>query len=224
MLQFRKQTRTQMDEKVIRVLIADDHALLRAGLKRILKDEADFRVVVEVGSGTEVLEAIKKVEIDFAICDLTMPEGGIELIKTLKKTLPALKILVLSMHPEDRFAVRAFKAGASGYMTKESAPELLVTAIRRIIAGGRYISSQLAESLAEALSENKTELPHKVLSDREYQIFVFLAQGRKVSEVAKELFLSVHTVNTYRSRIMDKMGLKSNVDLTHYAMEHKLID
>lgn len=213
-----------MSDKNISILIADDHALLRAGLKKILKDEQDIKVAAEANSGIEVMEALQGQHIDFAIFDLTMPEGGIDLIKNVKKKFPGLKILILSMHPEERFAIRAIKAGASGYLTKESAPELLVSAIRRIYAGGRYISPQLAESLADAVTSNQQELPHKNLSDREYEIFVKIASGKKVSEIAKELFLSVHTINTYRSRIMEKMSLKSNVDLTHYAMQNQLID
>lgn len=208
----------------INILIADDHALLRAGLKKILKDETDMNVIAEANSGAEVFEFLKTSEIDFAILDLTMPEGGVDLIKFIKKSNPKIKMLILSMHPEDRFAVRAFKAGASGYMTKESAPELLVSAIRRIINGGKYISPELAEKLAESISEGKKEFPHKSLSDREYEIFIMISKGVKVSEIANRLFLSVHTVNTYRSRILDKMNVKSNVEMTHYAMENKIID
>jgi DNA-binding NarL/FixJ family response regulator len=213
-----------MDEKIINIIVADDHALLRAGLKKIIRDEPDMKVAAEASNGTEVPELLKQNDIDFAILDLTMPEGGIDLIKNIKKTYPGIKILILSMHPEDRFAVRALKAGASGYMTKESAPEQLVSAIRRIVAGGKYISGNLADKLAEALSEGGKGLPHITLSDREYQIFVMISSGKKVSEIAAELFLSVHTVNTYRSRIMEKMGIKSNVEMTHYAMENRLID
>src|SRR5258706_12502918 len=213
-----------MNEKVIRIIIADDHALLRAGLKRIIKDENDMVVDAEASNGIEVHKLLKEKEIDFAIFDLTMPEGGIDLIKDVKKEFPNIRILVLSMHPEDRFAVRAFRAGASGYMTKESAPELLVSAIRRIITGGKYISPQLADKLAEALSEKNKESPHDKISDREFQIFVMIASGKKASDIAKELFLSIHTINTYRARILEKMELKSSVEMTHYAMENGLID
>lgn len=213
-----------MGENKINIIIADDHALLRAGLKRIIKDENDMTVAAEASSGIEVHQLLKIHAIDFAIFDLTMPDGGIDLIKEIKKEYPKIKILVLSMHPEDRFAVRAFRAGASGYMTKESAPELLVSAIRRIIAGGKYISAQLADKLAEALSEKTKELPHDRLSDREFQIFVMIASGKKASDIAKELFLSIHTINTYRARILEKMELKSSVEMTHYAMENGIID
>jgi two-component system invasion response regulator UvrY len=213
-----------MIERVINIVLADDHALMRAGLKRIIKDESDMKVVAEAKSGDELQELLKNISVDFIILDLTMPSGGIELIKTIKKKYHEIKILVLSMHPEERFAVRSFKAGASGYMTKESAPDLLVSAVRRIIAGGKYISGALAEQLAEDVNEDKTQLSHKELSDREFQIFIMIASGKKVSEIAKELILSVHTVNTYRSRILEKMNIKSNVQMTHYAMENGLID
>ncbi len=214
-----------MNEKKINIIIADDHALLRAGLNKIIKDENDMKVLAEASSGEELLVLLKKQQgPDFIILDLTMPGGGIELIKTVKKIYPLVKILVLSMHPEERFAVRAFKSGDSGYMTKESAPELLVSAIRRIVSGGKYISSNLAEKLAEDINEENQQFPHKALSDREYQIFIMIASGKKVSLIAKELFLSIHTVNTYRSRILEKMNIKSNVEMTHYAMENGLID
>jgi two-component system invasion response regulator UvrY len=213
-----------MNEKIINIIIADDHALLRAGLSKIIKDENDMKVMAEANNGEELVELLKNQQPDFIILDLTMPGGGIELIKTVKKIYPLLKILVLSMHPEERFAVRAFKSGASGYMTKESAPELLVSAIRRIVSGGKYISSHLAEKLAEEIGEESQQFPHKGLSDREYQIFIMIASGKKVSLIAKELFLSIHTVNTYRSRILEKMNIKSSVEMTHYAMENGLID
>ncbi len=213
-----------MNEGIINIIVADDHALMRAGLKRIIKDETDMRVSAEAKSGDELQELLKSHGAEFIILDLTMPGGGIELIKFIKKNYRDIKILVLSMHPEERFAVRAFKAGASGYMTKESAPDLLVSAIRRIVAGGKYVSGSLAEQLAEGANEDKTQLPHTSLSDREFQIFIMIASGKKVSEIAKDLSLSIHTVNTYRSRILEKMNIKSNVQMTHYAMENGLIE
>ncbi len=213
-----------MIERIINIVIADDHALMRAGLKRIIKDESDMKVIGEAKNGDELQELLKSISADFIILDLTMPSGGIELINTIKKKFHDIRILVLSMHPEERFAVKSFKAGASGYMTKESAPDQLVSAIRRIVAGGKYISGALAEQLAEDVNEDKSQLPHKELSDRELQIFIMIASGKKVSEIAKELTLSVHTINTYRSRILEKMNIKSNVQMTHYAMENGLID
>jgi two-component system invasion response regulator UvrY len=210
---------------MINILIADDHALMRAGLKRILKDEPDIKVIGEASNGFEVLELARKEKIDFIVLDLTMPgKNGLEIIKELKQINKNLFILILSMHPEDRFAVRALKSGASGYMTKESAPDELVNAIRKIIAGRKYISSALAEKLASEFGEDTGKLPHESLSDREYEVFIMIASGKKITEIATELTLSVPTINTYRSRIFDKMRLKSNVDLTHYAMINKLID
>ncbi len=210
---------------MINILIADDHALMRAGLKRILKDEPDLKVISEAGNGFEVLESVKKEKIDFVVLDLTMPgKNGLEIIKDLKKINKNIHILILSMHPEDRFAVRALKSGASGYMTKESAPDELVNAIRKIISGRKYISDILAEKLASELNDDSYIVPHKELSDREYEVFIMIASGKKITEIAKELSLSIPTVNTYRSRIFDKMKLKSNVELTHYALSNKLID
>jgi len=213
-----------MDTEVTKILISDDHALLRAGLKKIFRDEADFLVSHEAGNAFETIDIVRKEDIDFVILDLNMPGGGIDVIKDLKQIKPKLQILVLSMHPEDRFAVRAIRAGASGYLTKESAPELLVSAIRRIVSGGRYISDSLAEKLADQLTDNTSDVPHKKLSDREHQIFLKISSGKKVTEIAKELNISVPTVNTYRARILEKMKLKSNVELTQYAMHNKLID
>lgn len=210
---------------MINILIADDHALMRAGLKRILKDEPDIKVVGEASNGFEVLEAVKKNKIDFIVLDLTMPgKNGLEVIKELKQSNKEILILILSMHPEDRFAVRALKSGASGYMTKESAPDELVNAIRKIISGRKYITPILAEKLASEFDDDSGKSPHENLSDREYEVFIMIASGKKITEIAESLRLSTPTVNTYRARIFDKMRLKSNVDLTHYAMSNKLID
>ncbi len=210
---------------MINILIADDHALMRAGLKRILKDEPDIKVIAEASNGFEVLEVVKKEEVDFIVLDLTMPgKNGLEVIKELRQTNKDIQILILSMHPEDRFAVRALKSGASGYMTKESAPDELVNAIRKIISGRKYITPALAEKLASEFDDDSGKLPHELLSDREYEVFIMISSGKKITEIAEQLALSTPTVNTYRARIFDKMRLKSNVELTHYALSNNLID
>lgn len=210
---------------MINILIADDHALMRAGLKRILKDEPDLKVVAEASNGFEVIDAVKKEQIDFIVLDLTMPgKNGLEVIKELRQINKTILILILSMHPEDRFAVRALKSGASGYMTKESAPDELVNAIRKIISGRKYISPLLAEKLVSEFGDDSGKLPHEMLSDREHEVFIMIASGKKITEIAEILSLSAATVNTYRARIFDKMKIKSNVELTHYALSNKLID
>jgi two-component system invasion response regulator UvrY len=198
---------------------------MRAGLRRILKDEHDLKVVAEASNGFETLDAVRKEKIDFIVLDLTMPgKNGLEIIKELKSINKDIGILILSMHPEERFAVRALKSGASGYMTKESAPDELVNAIRKIIAGRKYISPFLAEKLASQFDNDSGKSPHEILSDREYEVFIMIASGKKITEIAEQLILSVPTVNTYRARILDKMKIKSNVELTHYALSNKLID
>ena len=210
---------------MIKILIADDHALMRAGLKRILKDEPDLKVIAEASNGFEVIDTVKKNEADFIMLDLTMPgKNGLEVIKELRQINKNIHILILSMHPEDRFAVRALKSGASGYMTKESAPDELVNAIRKIVSGRKYITPGLAEKLAMEFDEDFGKLPHESLSDREYEVFIMIATGKKITEIADTLTLSSATVNTYRARIFDKMKIKSNVELTHYALSNNLID
>ena len=210
---------------MIRILIADDHALMRAGLKRILKDEPDLKVVGEASNGFEVIDFVKKEEVDFIVLDLTMPgKNGLEVIKELRHINKNIQILILSMHPEDRFAVRALKSGASGYMTKESAPDELVNAIRKIVSGRKYISPLLAEKLVSDFGDDSGKQPHEMLSDREHEVFIMIASGKKITELAEVLSLSSATVNTYRARIFDKMKIKSNVELTHYALTNKLID
>jgi len=171
-----------------------------------------------------VLNRVWKEKWDVVILDITMPgRGGLEILKEVKKARPRIPVLVLSMHPEDQFAVRVLKAGASGYMTKETAPEELVGAIRKILAGGRHISSSLAEIMAAYLTVKTEKPPHELLSNREFQVLRQIASGRTVSEIARELSLSVRTVSTYRTRILEKMGLKTNAELTHYAFQNQLV-
>ena len=208
----------------MRILIADDHAVVRHGLKQILVDEYKRAEFGEARTGQEALGRIWKEKWDIVILDVTMPgRGGLEVLKEIKAARPKLPVLVLSMHPEDQFAVRVLKAGASGYMTKESAPEELVGAVKKILAGGRHISASLAEIMAAHLTLNTNRPPHELLSNREFQVMRQIASGKTVSEIARELSLSVRTVSTYRTRILEKTGMKSNAELTHYAFQNQLV-
>ena len=210
---------------MIKILIADDHAIVREGLKRIVAETADMAVADEAISGHEVLEKVRNNEYDVVILDISMPgRGGVDILKQLKGQKPHLPILILSMHPEEQYAVRVLKAGAAGYLTKESAPDELITAIKRVSRGRKYVSPSLAEKLAFDL-ERDTERPyHETLSDREYQVLCMIASGKRVQEIAEELCLSVKTVSTYRSRILEKMKMKNNAELMRYAIKHGLVD
>lgn len=210
---------------MIRILIADDHPIVRQGLKQILSEELDIETFGEASDSQEVLELVQKQDWDIVVLDITMPgRGGIDVLKELKQQRPKLPILVLSMHPEDQYAKRVLKAGAAGYMTKESAQDELVKAIRKILGGGKYISPSFAKKLAFDL-DTKTEEPlHEALSDREYQVMIMIASGKTVSQIAEELSLSVKTIGTYRSRILEKMKMKTNAELMHYAIRNKLIE
>src|SRR5712671_6897260 len=203
---------------MISVLIADDHTVVRQGLKEILSHDAQLRVVGEATNGDEVLRLVKSLRIDALVLDISMPgKNGLDVLKELKRTHPSLPVLVLSMHPEDQFAIRILRAGAAGYVTKESAPEELVGALRKVCSGGKYVSPQLAEKLAVFIEDETTRPPHEKLSDREFEVLRMLALGKTVTEVAEELLLSVKTVSTYRSRVLEKMKMTSNADLTRYA-------
>ena len=210
---------------MIKILIADDHAIVREGLKQIVAETTDIVVADEATSGHEVLKKVWDTEYDVVILDISMPgRGGVDILKQLKGQKPNLPILILSMHPEEQYAVRVLKAGAAGYLTKESAPDELITAIRRVSAGRKYVSSSLAEKLAFDL-ERDTEKPgHEILSDREYQVMCMIASGKRVQEIAEELCLSVKTVSTYRSRVLEKMKMKNNAELMHYAIKQGLVD
>ena len=210
---------------MIKILIADDHQLIREGLKKILKEEHDMSVVGEGGNADEVFKLVRESDLDVVLLDISMPgRSGLEVLKELKHTHPKLPILMLSMHPEDRFAVRSLKAGASGYITKESAGEELVSAIRKVVGGGKYISMFLAEKLAFGLDADSGRPPHEALSDREFQVMTMISAGKKMTEIAEELSLSIRTVNTYRARILEKMQMKNNAELIHYAIQHGLVD
>ncbi len=210
---------------MIKVFIVDDHEIIREGLKKILKEESDFVVVAEAQDGVEALEKIQHTDCDIMLLDMNMPgRSGIDLLSDLKVVKPQLHILVLSIHPEDKFALRTLKAGASGYLCKDTALDELVIAIRKIHSKGRYLSTTLAEQLAFDVVPDKDQLPHESLSNRELEIMFLLAEGKKVKAIAKELTLSVSTVFTYRVRIFEKLKLKNDVELTHYAINNKLIE
>ena len=208
-----------------RIVIADDHAIVREGLKRIVADAPDLQVAGEAADGTEVMKAVRELEFDILVLDLSMPgRSGMELIKLVKAEKPKLRILVLSMHQETQYAVRAIKSGASGYLTKESAPAQLEQAIRKIAGGGAYISAEVAEQLALGAMPGSDTLPHESLSDREFEVFRLLVSGEAVSEVAHKLNLSVKTVSTHKANLMQKMGLHNASDLVRYAIKHELGD
>lgn len=214
-----------MEENTIKLIIADDHSFLREGIKKTLHDEIDMKIVGEASNAAEAVSIIKEKMPDIAIMDISMPgKSGLDVLKDLKAMKLKIKVLILSMHPEDRFAIRALKAGAMGYLTKESAPDELVKAIRTILTGRKYVSKSLADKLIDILSDEMDKLPHENLSDREYDVFIKIASGKKAVEIATELSISVHTVNTYRARILEKMSMNSNVELTQYAMHNNLID
>jgi len=209
---------------MINVFIADDHAIVRQGLKQIVSDAEDMAVIGEAGNGGDALRQLRQCAPDVLILDIAMPgKSGVEVLKQIKQEIPKLPVLILSMYPEEQYAVRLIKAGAAGYLAKESAPELLVSAIRIVAQGKRFISPSVAELLANEL-ERDSDLPlHHALSDREFQILRLIASGKTVSEIADSLALSVKTVSTYRTRMLDKMKLKNNAELMHYAIKNSLI-
>ena len=204
--------------------MADDHAVVRQGLKLILADHFKKAVFGQARNATEALARIAKEHWDVLVLDITMPgRSGLEILQDVKRLRPKLPVLVLSMHPEDQFAVRMLKAGADGYMTKESADEELVGAIRKVVDGGRYISPSLAERMASYLSIDVQKAPHERLSDREFLVLRMIASGKAVGQIGRELSLSVKTISTYRARLLEKMDMKNNAELTHYAMQHNLV-
>jgi DNA-binding NarL/FixJ family response regulator len=209
----------------VRIVLADDHAIVREGLKRIVGDVADFTVTGEAADGTQVMQAVRSLDFDVLVLDLSMPgRSGMELIKLVKAEKPRLRILVLSMHQEMQYAVRAIKSGASGYLTKESAPAQLEQAIRKIAAGGAYISAEVAEQLALGAMPGSEAVPHESLSDREFEVFRMLVAGDAVSDIAAKLNLSVKTVSTHKSNLMQKLRLANQTELVRYALKHGLAD
>ena len=209
---------------MIQILIVDDHAILRRGLKEIL--EREFRDVSIGGAGTaqQALTQLDSEKWDLVILDITMPgRSGVDVLRNLKALRPKLPVLVLSMHPEDQYGKRVLKAGASGYMNKESAPEELIKAVRKLLSGGRYVSPTLAETLAVDLGRDDDTPAHERLSDREFEVLRKMASGKTVGQIAQELHLSVPTVSTYRARILEKMGMSTNAELIRYAVSHHLV-
>ena len=209
---------------MIRILIVDDHAILRRGLTELLSDEFPAAVFGEASDAPQALEQLRKKEWDVALFDISLPgKSGLDLLKELKAEWPRLPVLVLSAHSEDQFAVRVLKAGAGGYMTKASAPEELAKAIRKIVAGGRYVSPALAEKLALGVTKDLTRTPHETLSDREYEVMSRIASGNTVTEIAEELSLSAKTISTYRARVLEKLGVKNSAEIVQYAIRNGLV-
>ncbi|MFA4917643.1 MAG: response regulator transcription factor [Thermodesulfovibrionales bacterium] len=210
---------------MIRILIADDHPMFREGLRRILAGCPDINVADEASNGQEVFEKVWNNEYDMVLLDIAMPgTPGLEVLKRLKNEKPKLPVLVLSMYPEEQYAVRVIKAGASGYLTKESASEELISAIRRISGGRKYITSSIAERLADDVEPTAEKPLHDTLSDREFEVYRMIVAGKTTTQIAEELFLSVKTISTYRSRILEKMKMKTNAELIHYAIKHNMFD
>lgn len=210
--------------KQLKVFIADDHLLIREGLKKILSGEKEFKVVGEAGDPDEIIDFINDNDVDILILDLNMPgRSGLDVLKHLKRIKPDLKVLILSMYPEDQFGERTIKAGASGYITKESASEELLNALKKIAKGGNYISPAFAEKLLFKKKHMQGNKPYELLSDRELQIMILLAKGKTQVEISIELALSSSTINTYRSRILEKLNLKSNAEIIRYAIQNKLV-
>ena len=207
-----------------RILVADDHAVVRRGIKEMLADASDTFHVEEAGTAPEVLDRVGAEAWDLLILDLNLPgRGGLDLLADIRRDRPRLPVLVLSMYPEDQFAMRALRAGASGYVTKESAAEELITAVNKIVKGGRYVSAALAERMAVSLGPESDRPPHEALSDREFQVLRLIASGKTVSQIADELSLSVKTISTYRTRILEKMAMTTNAELTVYAVRAGLV-
>jgi two-component system invasion response regulator UvrY len=214
-----------MDDSKIKILIADDHAIVREGLKQIVAEEKDILVTGEAENSGKLMELLEKEKWSLVVLDINMPgKSGLEALKDIRHLYPDLPVLILSMFSEDQYGLRAIKAGASGYLKKVSAPNELVAAIRKIISGGKYINQSLAEKLADKFESTKKELLHEKLSDREYQIMCNIALGKTAEEIAQELSLSINTVYSYRNRILEKMSMRSNVELTQYVLQNKLVE
>ncbi|HUL45209.1 MAG TPA: response regulator transcription factor [Bacteroidota bacterium] len=210
---------------MIEILIADDHALFREGLKQILAKHSDLRVADEAGNGEEVLVKVRSRSYDVVLLDISMPgQSGWDVLAEIKCEQPGLPVLILSMYPENQYAIRMLRAGAAGYVSKESVPDELITAIRKVAGGGKHVSPAIAEKLAFEIEKNADKLPHQLLSNREFQVMSMLASGKALPEIADALHLSEKTITTYRARIFEKLGVRNNVELTHYALQHKLVE
>jgi two-component system invasion response regulator UvrY len=210
---------------MIKILIADDHIIVRKGLKQIISETTDMSVADEASDGQEVLDKVRKNGFDMVLLDISMPgRTGLDILRELKAERPKLPILILSMYPEEQYAVRVLRAGASGYLTKESAPDELIAAIRKVSVGKKYVTPSVAEKLAFDLDVDYEKPLHEMLSDREYQVLCLIASGKTVGDIAEKLSLSAKTISTYRARILEKMNMKNNSELTHYAIQHKLVE
>jgi DNA-binding NarL/FixJ family response regulator len=210
---------------MIKILIADDHAIVRRGLKQILAETPDMTVIDEASNGHEVLTKVMKHDYSVVLLDISMPgKSGLDVLKELKNERPKLPVLILSMYPEEQYAVRVLRAGASGYLTKEGAPEELIYAIRKVVQGKKYVSASLAEKLVFDLDGDSQKPLHESLSDREFQVLCMIASGKTVSDISEELALSVKTISTYRTRLLEKMKMKNNAELTHYAVQNHLVE
>jgi len=210
---------------MVRIVVCDDHTIVREGLKQILSGQGDFEVVAEAADGHEAMKRVRELEFDVLLLDMSMPgKSGVELIKQVKAEKPKLRILILTMHEEHQYAVRAIRAGASGYLTKEGASSQLVTAIRKVASGGAYISAEVAEQLALNAMPDATGPLHERLSDREFQVFRMIAEGKSVSEIAERLNLSVKTVSTHKANLLQKMNMTTQGELIRYALENNLVE
>ncbi|MBC8214150.1 MAG: response regulator transcription factor [Candidatus Marinimicrobia bacterium] len=211
---------------MIKILLVDDHAIVREGLKRIIDETMGMQVTGEANNGSEALKEVWTNKYDLILLDISMPGGpnGLDVLKEIKSFDKNIPVLMLSMHSEDQYAKRTLKAGASGYVTKDGASDLLVKAIRRVNDGGKFISPHLAEILAEDIGQDSNKAPHELLSDREYEVLCLIASGKTISEIASQLFLSVKTISTYRSRILEKMNIKTNAEMTYYAISNSLVE
>jgi DNA-binding NarL/FixJ family response regulator len=209
---------------VIKALVADDHAIVRRGLRQILSETSDIVVGGEAATASEVLDLVRAERWDLVVLDINLKgKSGLELVGDLRREFPELPVLILTVYSEDQYAVRAVRAGAAGFLTKESAPERLIEAVRKVASGGRYVSAELAEKLALIVASKHAGAPHESLSDREFQILTLIASGKTVSEIARTLSLSVKTISTHRTRILGKMNMSSNAELTHYAVKNGLV-
>jgi len=209
---------------MINVLIADDHAVVRKGIRQIISEDEEIRVLGEASNADEIIAQLYDHDWDVFVLDITMPgKNGLDVMIEIKQRRPEIKVLILSMHPEEEIALRALKTGASGYLNKDSVPGELIKAIRKIYGGGRYISSMLAESIVFSHEKEEDLMPHENLSEREFQVLCLIASGNSLSQIAEELNLSIKTVSTYRTRILEKLNMKSNVEITHYAIKKKLV-